>query len=127
MQDRPSASTDRTGYGRSLAALAAEASRPGAVMRSELRPGDWLLVQTRNSTYTLCLLEDGRYSVAGGWFDRNVTTPCVIGIAGCTFGGRAIHREILAAPGLFLEFDNQVTTTRIMEARVIRDATHAPH
>jgi hypothetical protein len=127
MQDRPSATAERTGYGRSLATLAAEAARPGAVMRADLHLGDWLIVQTRNSTYTLCLLEDGRYSVAGGWFDRNGPTPCVIGIAGCTFGGRAIHREILAAPGLFLEFENQVTTTRIREARVIRDATHARH
>ena len=127
MHDRPSDATERTGYGRSLAALAAEASRPGAVMRTDLRGGDWLVVRTRNSTYTLCLLQDGRYSVAGGWFDRNVATPCVIGVAGCTFGGRAIHREILAAPGLFLEFENQVTTTRILDARVIRDATRARH
>jgi hypothetical protein len=37
----------------------------------------------------------------------------VVRINGCTWGGRAICEEIIAAPGLFLEFANGVTTTRI--------------
>jgi hypothetical protein len=127
MEDGPRFEAEQTDCGRSLAALAAEAERPGVVLRADLRSGNWLVVTTRNSVYSLCLLGDGRYSVAGGWFDRQGLSPLAIGVNGCTFGGRAIHREILAAPGLFLEFDNQVTTTRIREARVIRDATRAPH
>lgn len=127
MQDRASSGIERTGRGRSLAALAAEADRRDAVTRGDLRPGDWLIVTTRNSVYSLYLHEDGTYSVAGGWFDRQGLSPHHIGVSGCTFGGRAINREILAAPGLFLEFDNQVTTTRIREARIIRDEKSVRH
>jgi len=127
MQDRTSSGIERTGRGRSLAALAAETDRLDAITRRNLRVGDWLIVTTRNSVYSLCLLEDGSYSVAGGWFDRQGLSPHHVGVSGCTFGGRAINREILAAPGLFLEFDNQVTTTRILSAHVIRDDRGVRH
>jgi hypothetical protein len=113
--------------GGSLEVLAAESDRIPAVRRADLRSGDWLVVTTRNSVYSMCLLEDGTYSVAGGWFDRNGAAPRRVGINGCTFGGRAIRCDILAAPGLFLEFDNRVTTTRIREARVLRADTRVSH
>jgi hypothetical protein len=106
--------------GRPLDLLAAEVDRLPMVTRADLRSGDWLVVKTRNSIYSLCLLEDGSYWVAGGWFDKNGVSPQRVRINGCTFGGRAIKSDILAAPGLFLEFDNLVTTTQIQEARVLR-------
>jgi hypothetical protein len=106
--------------GRPLDVLVAAVDRLPAVLRTDMRSGDWLVVRTRNSVYSLCLLEDGTYSVAGGWFDRNGTSPQRVGVNGCTFGGRAIKSDVLAAPGLFLEFDNRVTTTRICDARVLR-------
>jgi len=106
--------------GRPLDILVAEADRLPAVTRADLRSGDWLVVTTCNSVYSLCLLEDGTYSVAGGWFDRQGISPQRVGVNGCTFGGRAIKSDVVAAPGLFLEFDNRVTTTRIQEARVLR-------
>lgn len=110
---------------RSLDALAAEAVNLPAVSRNDLRFGDCLVVTTRNSIYSLCLLEDGTYSVAGGWFDRNGGSPQRVGVNGCTFGGRAIKSDVVAAPGLFLEFANSVTTTRIQEARILRgDSAH---
>jgi hypothetical protein len=112
--------------GTPLDTLAAEADRLPAVLRTDLRSGDWLLVKTRNSVYSLCLLEDGTYSVAGGWFDRNGDSPQRVGVNGCTFGGRAIKSDILAAPGLFLEFENRVTTTRIREARILRGDESQP-
>ena len=65
--------------GRPLDALAAEADRLPAVLRTDLRSGDFLLVTTRNSVYSLCLLEDGSYSVAGGWFDRQGDSPQRVG------------------------------------------------
>jgi hypothetical protein len=40
-------------------------------------------------------------------------------IAGCTWGGTAIHTELAAAQGLFLEFGNRVMTTRIRSFRVV--------
>jgi len=106
--------------GTPLDALAAKVDRLPVVLRRDLRSGDWLVVTTRNSRYSLCLLEDGSYSVAGGWFDRNGESPQRVGVNGCTFGGRAIKSDVVAAPGLFLEFENRVTTTRIQEARVLR-------
>jgi len=105
---------------RTLEALARRAAELPAVMRDDLRCGDWVIVTTRNSVYSLCLLDDGAYSVAGGWFDRNGASPRRVRVNGCTFGGRAIKTDIVAAPGLFLEFDNNVTTTRIRETRVLR-------
>ena len=113
--------------GRPLDALAAEVDRLPAVLRRDLRSGDWLVVTTRNSVYSLCLLEDGSYSVAGGWFDRNGESPQRLGVNGCTFGGRAIKSDVVAAPGLFLEFENRVTTTRIQEARILRSDAQLCH
>jgi hypothetical protein len=106
--------------GTPLDALVAKVDHLPVVLRRDLRSGDWLVVTTRNSRYSLCLLEDGSYSVAGGWFDRNGESPQRVGVNGCTFGGRAIKSDVVAAPGLFLEFENRVTTTRIQEARVLR-------
>lgn len=106
---------------RPLDLLTAQACRLAAVMKTDLRCGDWVVVTTQNSVYALCLLEDGTYSASGGWFDRHGDAwPARVRVNGCTFGGRAIKTDVVAAPGLFLEFDNQVTTTRIREARVLR-------
>jgi len=77
--------------------------------------------------YSLCLLDDGTYSVAGGWFDRDGESPRRVGVNGCTFGGRAIRTDVVAVPGLHLEFENSVTTTRIRDARVLRSDPQAPH
>lgn len=112
---------------RTLEALARCAAQLPAVKRTDLRCGDWVVVTTRNSVYSLCLLEDGAYSVAGGWFDRNNASPQRVRVNGCTFGGRAIKTDVVAAPGLFLEFENNVTTTRIHEARVLRGDGAACH
>jgi hypothetical protein len=121
MEDRPTASgiLERR-RGHTIEKLAAASGELPAITRSELREGDWVVVETRNSRYTLCRLEDGSYSVAGGWFDRMGLSPLRLGVNGCTFGGRAIKCDVIAAPGLFLEFDNRVTTTRIQSARVVR-------
>lgn len=91
-----------------------------AVLKSELRSGDWVRVATRNSVYWICALGNGLYSVSGGWFDRKGLSPLPVSINGCTWGGSAIKQDIVAAPGLFLEFGNQVQTTRIVNVRVIR-------
>ena len=61
--------------GTPLDALAAEVDRLPAVLRTDLRSGDWLLVTTRNSVYSLCLLDDNRNgliisSLVGNNFSR---------------------------------------------------------
>lgn len=103
-----------------LETITAQAGRVGQVRKAELRWGDFVIVTTRNSTYTLGVLENDLYAVSGGWFDRQQLSPHRIGVSGCTWGGSAIKQDIVAAPGLFLEFGNRVMTTRIRRVEVVR-------
>ena len=89
------------------------------VRKKDLHAGDRVLVTTRNSLYTIWVLDEGVYWVSGGWFDLQRISPQRVVISGCTWGGSAIKRDILAALGLRLEFGNSVCTTRIREVRVI--------
>ena len=108
--------------------LAAIAPHIEGVWAHELRVGDWVVVSTRNSTYTLGVVGDGTYAVSGGWFAANGAETAAIGIAGCTWGGSAILTRLVAAPGMHLEFGNGVRTTRIREVRTIRgQAGSLPH
>ena len=59
-------------------------------------------------------------NVVHGWFDRHGDGPSVVTVNGCTYGGSLIRHDVVAAPGLFLEFGNRVSTTRIREVRVAR-------
>ena len=105
---------------RTLGAIVDSAARLKGVRRTDLALGDQLLVTTRNSIYSIYVLEEGLYSVSGGWFDRRGLSPSKVAINGCTWGGRAIKPDIVAACGLHLEFGNQVVTTRILKYQVIR-------
>ena len=111
---------ERPDTGCPLEVLALAAGRMAAVRKADLRWGDRVIVTTRNSVYSLLVVEDGTFWVTGGWFDRNSCSPRRVWINGCTFGGSAIWTDVVAAPGLFLEFDNRVTTTRIRETLVLR-------
>lgn len=112
---------------RTLEARTEQASQLDAVRKSDLHCGDWVLITTKNSIYSLCVLGPDLYAVSGGWFDRKGLSPQRITINGCTWGGSAIKHDIVAAPGLFLEFGNRVITTRIQDVRVIRHAGKQLH
>ena len=56
--------------------------------KCDVHPGDWIRVKTRNSVYTIYVVGDGVYSVSGGWFDRQGSTPATTTIHGCTWGDR---------------------------------------
>ena len=105
---------------RTLDAIVDHAERLDAVYKSDLELGDQLLVTTRNSVYSIHVLREGFYSVSGGWFDHRGLSPSKVEITGCTWGGRAVKLDVLAACGLHLEFGNQVVTSRIMDYQVIR-------
>ena len=90
------------------------------VWASDLKAGDWVIVRTKNSVYSLAALGDGRFQVSGGWFTSHGGYARLVRVLGCTWGGRAILTEMIAAPGMFLEFANHVRTTRICEVRLIR-------
>jgi hypothetical protein len=106
--------------GRTLDALVRHAPAIAGVWSRDVQPGDWVVVRTRNSVYSLMALGDGRYRVAGGWFTVHGCDNLAIRIAGCTWGGCAIHTGVVAAPGMWLEFGNGVRTTCIREVRLLR-------
>jgi hypothetical protein len=102
-----------------LATRVKQAQSLEEVRKKDLHAGDRVLVTTRNSLYTIWVLDVGVYRVSGGWFDLQCISPQRMAINGCTWGGSAIKQDILAALGLRLEFGNTVRTTRIREVRVI--------
>ena len=83
-----------------------------------------MLIATQNSLYIIWVLDDCSYWVWGGWFDRIGESPQRVTINGCTWGGTAIKRDIVAACGLRLEFGNTVLTSRIRQIQVIRAQAH---
>lgn len=105
---------------RDLESLAAASETIDGVRRRDLSPGDRLVVATRNSFYALTATVRGTFQVAGGWFDRHGQGPSELAVAGCTVGGTALLADLVAAPGLFLEFANGVRTTRIRHVRHLR-------
>lgn len=93
----------------------------------DVQPGDWVVVRTKNSTYSLASQGDGVFRVAGGWFAAEHAEQRDVRVAGCTWGGAVIHTRLIAAVGMFLEFDNGVRTTRIREAQLIRGGVGREH
>ena len=106
----------------SLDVIARQAERLPGVRRPDLSIGDGVIVTTRNSSYVIVSLGDGRFRVSGGWFDSMGVSPAVTTINGCTWGGSTIKSDLIASPGLFLEFGNRVLTTRIRKVRLARAA-----
>lgn len=109
-------------HARTLDRLAAHARNIDGVWAHAVEAGDWVVVRTRNSVYSLAVLGDGVYQVAGGWFAAEGCDNLRIRITGCTWGGHAIHTGLVAAPGMYLEFNNGVRTTRIREVTHFRGA-----
>ncbi len=125
MSSRVSTQLSRSGIhdarrARSLGAIAEHKLPAGTVRKRDLAFGDRVIVTTRNSVYSLWSLDRDLFAVSGGWFDRHGDAPRTLGINGCTYGGSLIRQDVVAAPGLFLEFDNGVSTTRIREVSVMR-------
>ena len=105
---------------RTLDRLTQDAHAIDGIWVESIEPGDKIVVRTRNSVYALVVLGNGRYRVTGGWFEATGANDTDVRIAGCTWGGAAIHTRLVAAAGMFLEFDNGVRTTRVREVRLYR-------
>lgn len=120
--DRPPRASGSGSYGaRTLAGITGNAQFLDGVRRSDVSFGDRVVVTTRNSVYSLWPIGDGTFAVRGGWFDRE-DAPSMVAVNGCTYGGSVIHQDLIASPGLFLEFGNRVLTTRIQAVEVVRYA-----
>ena len=116
-----------TSTGLALEQLATAGAAVEGVREADLQLGDWVIVETRNSTYTLRANGDGTFEATGGWFLRDPSSGARVRIAGCTWGGAVIHTRLVAATGMFLEFDNGVRTTRIRDVRLIRGGDGRKH
>lgn len=108
---------------RTLNAIVQCAGQLPVTRSQDLEPGDCVIVSTKNSVYRLQAQGGNLFYVSGGWFDRN-SSPHLVTVNGCTFGGLAICTDVIAAKGLFLEFGNSVSTTRIQNVRVVRLAVN---
>ena len=106
--------------GSSLDKIVEKSNSMNVAYKSELNCGDTLIIVTKNSTYVCNVLGNDVYLVSGGWFDREGLSPTKISVAGCTWGGRILKTDVIAACGLKLEFDNRVVTTRIKKIILLR-------
>jgi hypothetical protein len=112
---------------RTVNAILGQARLCRPIRKVDLCCGTRLMVTTENSVYSIDVLDDGTYSVRGGWFDRQRLSPIQTSIAGCTWGGSVVKVDIVAACGLRLEFGNRVVTSRIREVHVIRGGIRNSH
>jgi len=106
-------------YAHNLDAIIAQSEQLKQVCKADLRFGDWVVVVTLNSTYSIRVIGDDLYLVSGGWFDRKGISPLETTIAGCTWGGSILKADIIAACGLNLEFGNRVVTSAIQKIFII--------
>lgn len=100
-------------FGISLTRMTETADSIDQVYKTKLCKGDYLLVKTCNSIYTIRVMEGGSFIASGGWFDRKGFSPMTVRINGCTWGGSAIKINVAAAKGLCLEFGNRLRTSPI--------------
>jgi hypothetical protein len=117
MKKRESETKRKIAY--SLEKIVNNALRLDQIPKDGLQAGDKVLITTQNSVYSIHVLENGVYQVSGGWFDKNGVSPMTITINGCTWGGKIIKKDIIAALGLCLEFGNRLVTSPIQKACVI--------
>ena len=106
-----------------LGAIVNQTVQLAAVRKNDLRFGDWVVVTTLNSTYSIQVLKNGQYTISGGWVDKKGLSPLRTNINGCTWGGSAIKVDMVAACGLHLEFGNRVVTSRIQQFDIIQFGT----
>jgi hypothetical protein len=105
--------------GHDLAAIVEQTQHLKQVYKTNLQFGDWVIVTTLNSVYSIRVIESDLYLVSGGWFDRHGISPLKTRINGCTWGGSIIKLDIVAACGLCLEFGNRVVTSTIRKIVVV--------
>ena len=112
---------------RTIGQLIDAAREQSGVRPADIHAGDWIIVRTKNSTYTLSAIGDGTFVVSGGWFSAEHADGQRIAVRGCTWGGSALLQHMVAAPGMCIEFENGVRTTRAREVTVIRGAAPLVH
>ena len=107
-------------HGHNLETLTEQVNHLRQLKKADVHPGDWVLVTTCNSEYSIMVQENNRYTVSGGWFDAHGLSPHATTISGCTWGGAPILMDALATCGLCLEFGKpRVITSPVRRVCVI--------
>jgi len=101
----------------SLSAIVDHVDQQLQISKKNLRFNDLLIITTRNSVYTIIILDKNEVLVFGGWFSKKGLTPCRTQINGCTWGGCILKQDIVACCGMCIEFANRVTTSRIIKVQ----------
>ena len=70
--------------GHSLDKIVENAIQLKEVRKKGLQFGDMVIINTRNSVYSLRTLSDGSFLVCGGWFDKKGMSPLKTTVRGCT-------------------------------------------
>jgi len=108
-------------FGYTLAGFGDASGNLRAIRKTDVRPGDCVLVRTRNSLYILQATADGRFSAWGGWFKRKERNGSQISVNGCSLGGSIININVIAALGMCIEFSNRLITTPVECFVVLRE------
>jgi len=109
----------RKGVAPSPQANASRVRQPRRLQRSDVEPGDTIVLTTQNSVYTVRLMEDGTVLVSGGWFDRTGRLTTMTTIEGCTGDGLLLDPSLLAVLGMHVHF-GEVVTSPIKKVYVVR-------
>lgn len=102
-----------------LKELIPELDNLAAISLSDVPVGWTVMVTTENSNYEITVLDPkmAKVSVKGGYFDKrdksNITT-----VIGSTFGGSSVVQSMIVE-GLFMEFGNRVTTSKVKDFKLI--------
>lgn len=88
------------------------------VRKDQIARGDWIVIRTVKSVYTLRAIGNGLFEARGGWFNKKGCAPMTVGVAGATWGGSAIMPQVLAACGLRVEFSNRLITSPVRRIEV---------
>jgi hypothetical protein len=106
--------------GMSLITFSAGLDRVPVLKKTEICPGDLVILKTRNSRYELRALGDDEFEVSGGWFDRKGLPGIMLTVRGCSLGGSMLKIDVIAACGLCTEFANSLVTTPVKSFAVLR-------
>ena len=90
--------------------------------KSDVLPGDRIIVETRNSEYHLQVLSDNLFAITGGWFGED--EPSRLSIVYCTRTDSFINTELIAGVGMQIRFSNDLSTSQVVRIRVLRTMSH---
>jgi len=98
-----------------------ESEKDGGIFLDTLESGTHVIAVTRNSTYDIEVLEEGKFKVQGG---KYFPEPVEAYFNGSTWGGSMLKIKWIGL-GMHIEFmhptkqSKTVTTTKVEEAKVI--------